>query len=156
MNELRAARRRSAVEMRAQGLPLRRIAEALGVSHPTVLDDLRTEANMTDPIRRLYAERQRPGRATGNADTRTDTSRQADDYLRALTGRQAPDTDEPPDQTEQAAPAVDLKQGNRGTTRPATPDGPTGDDWLRGWRRALTRDINDEMNHQYQERTDHR
>jgi hypothetical protein len=44
--ELRAQRREAAVQLRAQGMPVREIAGRLGVSHPTVIADLR-ESTMT-------------------------------------------------------------------------------------------------------------
>ena len=58
----RDRRRRNVVAMRAQGMAVRAIADALGVSHPTILRDLRDhdQAEAEQVLAALAGEPQRP------------------------------------------------------------------------------------------------
>ncbi len=58
----RDRRRRKVVAMRAQGMTVRAIADALGVSHPTILRDLRDhdQAEAEQVLAALAGEPQRP------------------------------------------------------------------------------------------------
>ena len=58
----RDRRRRKVVAMRAQGMTVRGIADALGVSHPTILRDLRDhdQAEAEQVLAALAGEPQRP------------------------------------------------------------------------------------------------
>ena len=60
----RDRRRRKVVAMRAQGMTVRAIADALGVSHPTILRDLRDhdQAEAEQVLAVLAGAPQRPGK----------------------------------------------------------------------------------------------
>jgi len=67
----RDRRRRKAVAMRSQGMTVRAIASALGVSHPTVVRDLCThdQAEAEQVLAVLAGEPQRPGKPPPQLDT---------------------------------------------------------------------------------------